>query len=52
MYINFRVITFVMKLDQKNKKIANDPQHAENCFPRNVKKIRRSKCGNATKFPN
>jgi hypothetical protein len=38
---------FVVKLDQKNKKTANDPQHVEDCCPRNVKKICRSKCGNA-----
>jgi hypothetical protein len=38
---------FVVKLDQENKKTANDPQHVEDCCPRNVKKICRSKCGNA-----
>jgi hypothetical protein len=47
MYNNFITIVFVMKLDQKNKKIANDPQHVEDCSPRNVKKICRSKRGNA-----
>jgi hypothetical protein len=38
-YINFKLIIFVVKLDQKNKKIANDPQHVENCSLRNVKNL-------------
>jgi hypothetical protein len=43
MYINCKLIIFVVKLDQKNKKIANDPQHVENCSARNVKEDCRSK---------
>jgi hypothetical protein len=51
--INFKLIIFVVKLDQKNKKIANDPQHDENCSPRNVKKFVARNMGTLwnTKFP-